>query len=165
MKETANGGGLGFLTSFLSSSPRRRRRHFGRQARVAGPTVAGSRDNPLVVVSLNIPLRLDGVGSFYLPRVSRVSHSPGKNRRASCRGALFPGWPLHRYGWRNAHQRGFLPCPNRCLRQGQLAPAAKGNDVIFPAVILAHLTSPGLHGTVHPLDHPADSPCATSSHP
>src|SRR5258708_10824490 len=32
-------------------------------------------------------------------------------------------------------------------------------------VAALHLTSPGLHGTVPPVGSPADSPCASCSHP
>src|ERR1700736_2550868 len=36
---------------------------------------------------------------------------------------------------------------------------------LLPGVAALHLTSSGLRGTVHGLDHPADCPCATCSHP
>src|SRR6266446_3440962 len=36
---------------------------------------------------------------------------------------------------------------------------------LLPGVAALHLTSRGLRGTLHGLDHPADCPCATCSHP
>src|SRR5437899_1737101 len=36
---------------------------------------------------------------------------------------------------------------------------------LLPGVAALHLTSSRLRGTLHGLDHPADCPCATCSHP